>query len=190
MATSNASTAPLPGRSARQLKILYKQRRKLERKQRRKAKALQNELLQPPALHPVAGTARKSSTPKTHPQGERVSHAPRPPKVSADAPEFLQSYAWRQLRMKVLMHYGARCQCCGATPGDGAVMNVDHIKPRKTHPHLALEFNNLQILCGDCNAGKGNWSQTDWRQNLLPVHAPQGDDEQAAVSHLRAILAG
>jgi 5-methylcytosine-specific restriction endonuclease McrA len=54
--------------------------------------------------------------------------------------------------------------CCGATPQTGAVMNVDHIKPRKTYPELALSVENLQILCGECNHGKGNWNTTDWRE--------------------------
>lgn len=78
--------------------------------------------------------------------------------------EFLSSYEWRQTRMIALKKYGARCQCCGASPATGAVINVDHIKPRKTHPHLALTLDNLQVLCHDCNHGKGNWDTTDWRK--------------------------
>lgn len=81
--------------------------------------------------------------------------------VSSDA--FLSSYQWRKLRMEALIKHGRRCMCCGATPSTGAVMNVDHIKPRKRYPELALEINNLQILCHDCNHGKGNWNETDWR---------------------------
>jgi 5-methylcytosine-specific restriction endonuclease McrA len=65
--------------------------------------------------------------------------------------------------MEALKKYGPRCQCCGATPATGAVMNVDHIKPRKKWPSLALDVNNLQILCHECNHGKGNWDDTDWR---------------------------
>lgn len=76
---------------------------------------------------------------------------------------FLNSYEWRKLRMEALIKYGRKCVCCGATPDSGAVMNVDHIKPRKTHPELALDLNNLQILCSECNHGKGNWDNTDWR---------------------------
>jgi hypothetical protein len=45
--------------------------------------------------------------------------------------DFLSSYEWRRLRMQALKLHGAQCQCCGATPATGAVMNVDHIKPRK-----------------------------------------------------------
>lgn len=76
---------------------------------------------------------------------------------------FLSTYEWRKVRMMALKKYGARCQCCGASPKDGAVMNVDHIKPRKLFPDLALDLSNLQILCHECNHGKGNWDKTDWR---------------------------
>lgn len=76
---------------------------------------------------------------------------------------FLNTYEWRKLRMEALIKYGRKCACCGATPESGAIMNVDHIKPRKTHPELALDINNLQILCSECNHGKGNWDSTDWR---------------------------
>ena len=84
--------------------------------------------------------------------------------VKSDA--FLSSYEWRRLRMEALKMHGARCQCCGASPSTGAVLNVDHIKPRRKYPHLALDIDNLQVLCGACNHGKGNWDETDWRKNI------------------------
>jgi 5-methylcytosine-specific restriction endonuclease McrA len=77
---------------------------------------------------------------------------------------FLATYEWRQVRMQVLKRDGAKCACCGATPADGLVMNVDHIKPRKLYPELALDPSNLQVLCSVCNHGKGNWDETDWRK--------------------------
>lgn len=76
---------------------------------------------------------------------------------------FLGSFEWRQLRMRAIKKYGPICMCCGASPATGAAINVDHIKPRKLFPQLALDINNLQILCHDCNHGKGNWDRTDWR---------------------------
>lgn len=94
---------------------------------------------------------------------ERKLKAPPKPKHSFEATdEFLSSYEWRKVRMLALRKYGPVCQCCGATPPD-AVMNVDHIKPRKLYPQLALDVDNLQILCHECNHGKGNWDMTDWR---------------------------
>lgn len=78
--------------------------------------------------------------------------------------EFLDSVEWRRLRLVILKRDGARCQCCGASAASGAVMHVDHIKPRRTHPELYLDPNNLQVLCHECNHGKGNWDMTDWRR--------------------------
>lgn len=71
--------------------------------------------------------------------------------------------AWPRLRMKVLRQYGARCQCCGATAKDGRAIHVDHILPRKTHPHLALDPSNLQVLCEPCNLSKSYRLTDDWR---------------------------
>lgn len=85
---------------------------------------------------------------------------------------FLRTFEWRKVRMQALKKYGAKCMCCGATPATGAVMNVDHIKPRKLWPSLALDINNLQILCHDCNHGKGNWDMTDWRK-VNPIAFPK-----------------
>jgi len=82
--------------------------------------------------------------------------------VTAD--EFLSSFQWRKVRMQALLRHGATCQCCGSSPKTGSVMNVDHVKPRKLFPALALDINNLQVLCHECNHGKGNWDMTDWRE--------------------------
>lgn len=79
--------------------------------------------------------------------------------------EFLKTYEWRRVRKYVLTKYEGRCMCCGRTASDDIVLNVDHIKPRKTHPELALEASNLQILCNECNHGKGNWNTADWRDS-------------------------
>jgi 5-methylcytosine-specific restriction endonuclease McrA len=84
--------------------------------------------------------------------------------VDPASPEFLLTYEWRKLRMEVLKRDGARCQCCGASAASGATMVVDHIKPRRTHPELALDADNCQTLCTICNHGKGNWDMTNWRE--------------------------
>jgi 5-methylcytosine-specific restriction endonuclease McrA len=87
--------------------------------------------------------------------------------ASVTGTDFLASFAWRKLRMKALEMNDGRCECCGRSKHDGAVMHVDHIKPRKTHPELALTLKNLQVLCDICNHGKGNWSERDWREPSL-----------------------
>jgi len=85
------------------------------------------------------------------------------PSIDPSRDDFLRTYEWRRVRMQALKKYGARCQCCGATADKGVRVHVDHIKPRKLFPQLALDVNNLQILCEECNHGKGNWDMTDWR---------------------------
>lgn len=79
---------------------------------------------------------------------------------------FYESLNWRQLRMVVLKNCDGRCMCCGASAKDGIRIHVDHIKPRSTHPHLELALDNMQVLCEDCNIGKGGWDDTDWRVKM------------------------
>ena len=80
---------------------------------------------------------------------------------------FLASKAWKRLRYKALKLHGNKCQCCGASPEIGAVLNVDHILPRRLFPNHALQLENLQVLCADCNEGKGNWDMTSFKEQVV-----------------------
>jgi hypothetical protein len=73
---------------------------------------------------------------------------------------FFASYAWKRLRYKTFLRYGRQCKCCGTDEG---VMHVDHIKPISKYWHLRLDPDNVQVLCDDCNEGKSNWDETDFR---------------------------
>jgi hypothetical protein len=79
--------------------------------------------------------------------------------------DFYRSNAWLKLRTQAFEKYGNRCACCGVTPTQdpNVRLHVDHIKPRSIHSELALDINNLQILCEACNLGKSNWSEKQWR---------------------------
>lgn len=70
---------------------------------------------------------------------------------------------WQQVRFEVLRKSNGRCCLCGASSSTGATLHVDHIKPKSLHPELAFEISNLQVLCEDCNMGKGNRSDDDFR---------------------------
>lgn len=76
---------------------------------------------------------------------------------------FYETDEWRRVRYAALRLHGGKCCLCGATAHQGAVLHVDHIKPRSLHPELELDVNNLQVLCADCNLGKSNLDDTDWR---------------------------
>lgn len=83
------------------------------------------------------------------------------------AVKFYQSSEWRDIRYKALVQHGNRCCCCGASPRTGAVIHVDHIKPRSIYPEYALTLDNLQVLCEQCNVSKSNTDETDWRQKKI-----------------------
>lgn len=68
---------------------------------------------------------------------------------------FLRSREWKEVRYEVIRKSDNRCQCCGRGVKDGIILHVDHIKPRSRFPELALNIDNLQVLCEDCNIGKG-----------------------------------
>lgn len=58
-----------------------------------------------------------------------------------------------RLKVKVLFRDGNKCRLCGAETNGNA--HFDHIKPWSKGGETVLE--NLQLLCTDCNLGKGNW---------------------------------
>lgn len=75
----------------------------------------------------------------------------------------IDSTRWKAVRYGALKAAGGKCQCCGNSAKDGAALHVDHIKPVSKCPELAYELDNLQVLCADCNIGKLDRDETDWR---------------------------
>lgn len=57
---------------------------------------------------------------------------------------------WQVLRMAVIERDGYRCKECGAR----GRLEVDHVKPVRTHPALAFDPANLQALCPSCHTRK------------------------------------
>jgi 5-methylcytosine-specific restriction endonuclease McrA len=81
--------------------------------------------------------------------------------------KFYESREWRSLRYRILREQGGNCLLCGRGREHGVVLHVDHIKPRYHYPELELDPSNLQVLCEDCNMGKGASDQTDWRVRVI-----------------------
>jgi hypothetical protein len=81
--------------------------------------------------------------------------------------EFYHSWEWKRVRYDFLKGRQRRCECCGATPEHGVRIVVDHIKPIRHYWDLRLDPANLQLLCDDCNMGKGSRDETDWRPSAL-----------------------
>ncbi len=57
---------------------------------------------------------------------------------------------WQVLRMATLERDGYRCVICGAR----GRLDVDHVKPVRTHPELGFDPDNVQSLCTTCHTRK------------------------------------
>ena len=71
---------------------------------------------------------------------------------------FYTSKRWRDIRIKVIRRDKYKCQqcgvlCLGKAKGKPSP-EVDHIQERKTHPQLAYNMGNLQVLCRSCHSKK------------------------------------
>jgi len=86
-----------------------------------------------------------------------------------DKADFYNSPGWQKTRYEALKRHNGRCELCGASKATGAVIQVDHIKPRSIFPEIELDPNNLQVLCRPCNMGKSNRDSIDWRKPELQV---------------------
>jgi 5-methylcytosine-specific restriction endonuclease McrA len=76
------------------------------------------------------------------------------------------SAEWRRVRYKFLRSQPRplRCALCNRSAADGGVtLCVDHIKSVRRFPGLRAKLENLQVLCSECNLGKGSEWADDWR---------------------------
>lgn len=62
----------------------------------------------------------------------------------------IRSPRWKALRLAAKRRDGWRCVECKAA----GRLEVDHIKPVRSHPQLAFELSNLQSLCPSCHGRK------------------------------------
>jgi 5-methylcytosine-specific restriction endonuclease McrA len=75
--------------------------------------------------------------------------------------KFYSTKEWRELRWQVLSTSTGQCSVCGRSHKvHKVILHVDHILPRSKYPELELSLNNMQVLCEDCNLGKGAKIQT------------------------------
>lgn len=96
--------------------------------------------------------------------------------------KFYQCKAWRELRKVVIRNANHECEHCKEKGklttantinrnGKKTKMEVNHKKPLRTHPHLALVLENLEYLCIDCHNiadGKDRYLQQNKRRFFSP----------------------
>lgn len=62
----------------------------------------------------------------------------------------IRSPRWKALRFLAKRRDGFQCVGCGSV----GRLEVDHVKPVRTHPESAFELSNLQTLCPTCHTRK------------------------------------
>lgn len=83
---------------------------------------------------------------------------------------------WHVLRMATFERDGWACVQCG----DQRRLECDHIKPVRTHPHLAHDPKNLQALCPACHTKK-----TRIECGIKPLPKPRQDWRESVLSLMR-----
>lgn len=86
---------------------------------------------------------------------------------------------WQVMRMAILERDGYRCKDCGRR----GRLEVDHIKPVRTHPALSYEPSNLQALCSPCHTRKTRIECG----HPAPIQSPERNAWAKAVADLAAI---
>jgi 5-methylcytosine-specific restriction endonuclease McrA len=111
----------------------------------------------------------KSKLPKRVKSKAKVIKFPAPKSTSvteAMIKTFYDSWEWKRLSYDVKLKRGRRCECCGAKAPDVRII-TDHVQPLRHYWHLRLVEANLQVLCDDCNMGKGSRDETDFRPEIV-----------------------
>lgn len=92
----------------------------------------------------------------------------------------------KSLRFEVLEKYNFKCRACGYGANDGKKLHVDHIIP--VSKDGKTEIANLQVLCSDCNVGKGTKIVDGWVVEARPmlVQPVTSEDTVVAWRHDRA----
>jgi len=85
---------------------------------------------------------------------------------------------WKVLRMVILERDKFRCCSCGCA----GRLEVDHVKPVRTHPDLSYAPGNLQSLCRPCHTRKTRIECG----HPAPIQTPERDAWANAVADLAA----
>lgn len=114
----------------------------------------------------VLDAPEEPTRPPAGKQGKKLLAAEKAARASSEEAQnevlsrFYRSFHWRKVRYEALLLSKGCCMACKRT---NLPLHVDHIKPLRKYWKLRLEIDNLQVLCAECNHGKGNWDETDWR---------------------------
>lgn len=125
----------------------------------------------------IAGLPQPAVSPK------KISNRP----SEAEIKDFYNSWDWKKLSYQTKLDRGRKCECCGATAPKIRIV-TDHVKPLRHFWHLRLDPKNLQVLCDDCNMGKGSHDRTDWREENSRTNVVEFPDAEERITVARKHL--
>ncbi len=107
---------------------------------------------------------------------------------SSQAQRKLQDFTAPQ-KAEILLRDGYRCVVCGLGPSEGAVLHVDHIKPKDKNGQATVD--NGQTLCGQHNFIKKNYSQVEAGKRFFVKMRAQAEKvgDQKMINFCNDILA-
>ena len=88
-------------------------------------------------------------------------------------------YAHRDVRQALEEETSSKCAYCEARIKVVAYSHIEHMLPKRKHPHLVCDWENLTIACPKCNIEKGEYDDPG-----CPLLDPYKDDVEAEVVFL------
>ena len=86
----------------------------------------------------------------------------------------LESKAW------VKDHSDYHCPLCEHLFSQRGGKNIDHKLPRSQYPWLSMEFNNLWVICRDCNIEKAEMHWYRYEQYVLLTYPDRYENARSA----------
>ena len=85
-------------------------------------------------------------------------------------------YAHEEIRSALAKETHSKCAYCEARISDVAYPHIEHKLPKRKHPTLVCDWDNLTIACPRCNTNKG-----DYDDPQCPLLDPYIDDVEQEV---------
>jgi HNH endonuclease len=104
--------------------------------------------------------------------------------TSQDFQDYLQYNNWRYIngkyecnsteesRIWVNNNSGLKCPVCNERYAGSKYKTIDHKLPRSHYPWLSMEFDNLWVICIDCNIEKSDMNWFEYEQYIF-INYPQ-----------------
>jgi uncharacterized protein (TIGR02646 family) len=86
-------------------------------------------------------------------------------------------YGHQDIRAALAADTSSKCAYCEGRVNDVSYVHVEHQLPKKHHPELVCEWNNLTLGCPRCNTSKGAYDD-----DALPILDPYSDDAESDVA--------